>query len=57
MYGTYVVLQSIMFERSCLFPNILVDKFTCTSQVIVIVEKNAQQLRPFLHTYILQKCV
>ena len=33
VYGTYVASPSIMFERSCLLPNIealIVDKFTCT---------------------------
>ena len=58
VYGTCEALQSIMFERSCLLFNSksLVDKFTCTSLIIVIVKENVQQSRPSCVHFFLQKC-
>ena len=47
VYGTYVALQSIMVERSCLLPNIHL--------MIVIAEENAQQPHPFLYRFLFGK--
>ena len=51
--------QSIMFDSSRLqsnFEALIVDKFTYSSLIIVIVKENVQQPCPFLYTFFLQKC-
>ena len=52
VYGTYGALRSIMFERSCLLPNI---KALCINSLPVIAEENAQQPRLFLRTFLFTK--
>ena len=54
MFGTYVALQSVMFERSSLLPNI--EAMYINSPVpLVIAEENAQQPRLFLCTFLFTK--
>ena len=54
VYGTYVALGSIIFERSCLLPNI--KALYINSPVPPCdAKENAQQPRPLLHTFLLQK--
>ena len=54
MFDTYVASQSVMFERSSLLPNI--ETLYINSLVPpVIADKNAQQPRLFLCTFLLQK--
>ena len=54
MFGTYVALRSVMFERSSLLPNI--EALYINSPVPpVIAEENAQKSRPFLHTFLFTK--
>ena len=59
VYVTCMALQSIMFERSCLFSNIealYIDKFTCTFLIIVVVEENVQRQCPScMHTFLFTK--
>ena len=47
MFGTYVALRSVMFERSSLLPNI--EALYINSPVPPV---NAQKSRPFLRTFI-----
>ena len=54
MFGTYVALRSVMFERSRLLPNI--EGLYINSPVSpVIAEENAQQPRLFLCMFLFTK--
>ena len=54
MFGTYVALQSVMFERSSLLPNI--EALYINSSVPpVIAEENAQQPCLFLCMFLFTK--
>ena len=59
VYGTYVASQSIMFERSCLLPNI--EALQTNSPVpaceFVIAEENKKQPHPILHMFLFTKIV
>ena len=54
MFGTYVALRSVMFERSSLLPNIEALYINLPVPP-VIVEENAQQSRLFLCTFLFTK--
>ena len=54
MFGAYVALRSVMFDRSGLLPNI--KALYINSPVPpVIAEKNAQQPHLFLYTFLFTK--
>ena len=53
VYGTYVASQSIMFERSCLLPNI--KALYIYLYLPVITEENTQKPRPFLCVFLFTK--
>ena len=51
MFGTYVALRSVLFERSSILPNI--EALYINSPVPpVIAEENAQEPRLFLCTFL-----
>ena len=54
VYDTYVASQSVMFERSCLKPNIKA-LYINSSVPPVIAEENVQQSCPFLCTLLFTK--
>ena len=57
MYGTYVALRSIMFERSCFLPNIKALQINSpVPLLIVIAEEMLSNHTPSCVHIFLQKC-